>query len=158
MSSKVYTAFVNKTQKQIDEVQRQVSLMKNINFLSFLSLTFEQVLSPANTQKLLAQIDEMYMKLNQLRGKVKSALNTYAIVKQSEDREYETEFETDDSNKSAFFSNLLNLLEQINFIEHELNSKDIRYFINKKNKKISELELGYENEDNIDWEELNIKI
>lgn len=103
MSSKVYTVFVNKTQKQINEVRRQVSLMENINFIKFLSLTLEKILYPANTQKLLTQIDEMYNKLNQLRGKVKSALNTYVIGKQSEVKEHEMEFETDNSNKSAFF-------------------------------------------------------
>lgn len=56
-----------------------------------------------------------------------------------------------------FFSNLLNLLEQINFIEHELERKDIRYFINKKSN-ISESERDYKDKENIDWQELNIKI
>ncbi|MEM8719121.1 MAG: hypothetical protein AAGE84_07400 [Cyanobacteria bacterium P01_G01_bin.39] len=157
MSSKVYTAFVNKIQKQINQVQQEVSLLEEINLLNFFSLTFQQVLYPAKTQKLLAQIDEIYNQLNQLRGKVKSALNTYANVKQLEDQEHEIEFETDDSNKSAFLSDLLSLLEQINFIEHELERKDLRYFINKKNNQISEFEQSFEDKENIDWKDLNIK-
>lgn len=157
MSGKVYTIFIDKTQKQINEIHRQVGLMENINFLSFLSLALEKVLFSANTQKSLAQIDEMYMKLNQLRGKVKSALNTYAVVNQSKAQEHEIELKTDDSNKSAFFSDLLNLLEQINFIEQELSSKDIRCFINQNNR-ISKSEIACKDKESIDWEELNIKI
>lgn len=157
MSSKVYTAFINKIQKQINQMQQDISLMEKINLLNFLSLTFEQVLYPAKTQKALSQIDEMYNQLNQLRGKVKSAINTYAIVKRSEDQEHKIEFETDDSNKSAFLSNLLSLLEQINFIEHELERKDIRCFINKERNQNSELGQNHEDQESIDWEDLNIK-
>ena len=158
MSSTVYTAFINKIQNQINQVQQEVNLMEEINLFNFFSLTFQQVLYPAKTQKLLAQIDEINNKLNQLRGKVKSALNTYAIVNKSEDQEHKIEFETDDSNKSAFLSNLLSLLEQINFIEHELERKDIRYFINKKRNQNSELGQNHEDQENIDWKDLNIKL
>ncbi|MDZ8108073.1 MAG: hypothetical protein RM338_20955 [Nostoc sp. DedQUE12a] len=158
MGSRAYVKLIDKIQGQIDDVRQEIRYLEDVNLVSFFLLTVGKILHPTKTEEISTQIEEIYNRLNQLRGRLRSALNTYAIASTAENQQSETQHETEDSEKQAFFSSLMSLLEQINFLEHELRRKDIKYFVNHKNNETSELRQNTKSQEDIDWEELKIKL
>ncbi|MBD2214754.1 hypothetical protein H6G27_33630 [Nostoc linckia FACHB-104] len=157
MSSRAYVKLIDKIQGQIDDVRQDICYLEDINLLSFFLLTVGKILHPTKTEEIFTQIEEIYNRLNQLRGRLRSALNTYAIASTAENQQSQTQHQTEDSEKQAFFSNLMGLLEQINFLEHELRRKDIRYFVNQTNNETSTLTQNADSQKDIDWEDLKLK-
>jgi len=160
MGNGAYVKLIKKIQRQIDDVRQNIYSIEDVNLMRFLTFTVGRILYPIRMGESFTQLEEMYNELNQLRGRVRSALNTYGIVsgvEKLEKQEIQMRPETGDIENRAFLSNLLNLSEQINFLEHELRRKDVRYFADPKSNETSKFRQTSINQEDADWEDLRLK-
>jgi hypothetical protein len=153
MGNEAYPKLIKKIQGQIDSMQQEICSLEDSNFLNFLMTTVNKFLHPLETVEVLIRLDEMYGELNQLRGRVRSALSTYGISSLAEDSETEAE----SVGSQAYFSKLLDLLEGINLLEQDLRRKDARCFGDSKGEVSLKSRRSLSNLGNDDWEDLKLK-
>ena len=158
MTNKAYTKLLEKSKQQIDSLEREISLLEDANFVHFLSTFLRKVLFPSGSGAVESRIDELSNELNQIKGRLKSTLTTYAISAENESNVTLLVADApslDAEDTQGFLSPLLSLLEEVRFLEDELHKKDVRYFAGNSAHSVGGLENDAED---VDWETFNLNI
>lgn len=151
-SNRAYEKLIDKIQNHLIDLHKEINSLPDVNLLNLPLIVFKSFLFPS-------QITESYHKLNQLRGKVKSALDTYTkTAAREEDIETQTNLEDESSINQGYFSKLMQLLEEIALLDDELRRKSFSEFLgNTTEEKNSGSKSSGKNGDDIDWDELDLK-
>lgn len=126
-SNSTYDHLIQRIESKIVELEIEVNSLPHISFLTFFVVLPQAIFHPS-------QFDELYYKIHQLRGKVKSALDTYAHTSSGEKNlELSNKEKAIEQSEKNYFSKFMKLLEEIAFLENELNQKNIGSFFNSNN-------------------------
>lgn len=149
-TNNTYNHLIQRIENKIVELEREVNSLTDINFLSFPFVWYRAIVYPS-------QFDELYYRIHQLRGKVKSALDTYAHISTEEQNlELSHEEKAIEQSEKNNFSNFMKLLEKIAYLENDLNQKNIRLFFNGTNSNsYANSTNDLSKNKNIDWSTLD---
>lgn len=149
-SSKAYEKLINKIQHNLIDLEKKIDTHPDVNILNLPLIIFKSF-------SFSSQIKELDDELNQLRGKVKSALDTYVkTVYRQKNIEIQTNIENEASINQGYLSKLMRLLEKIALLEDKLRRKSLQNFLDNTTEKNSEKKIRNISMDDIDWEELDL--
>ena len=150
-SNRAYEKLLDKIQNHLIELHKEINSLPDVNLFNLPLIVFNSILFPS-------QITELFHKLNQLRGKVKSALDTYTkTASREEDIEIQINPENESSINQGYLSRLMQLLEEIALLEDKLRRKSLPEFLGNTTEKSSGRKSSGKNRNDIDWDELDLK-
>ncbi len=151
-NNKAYEKLIDKIQHRLIDLEQKINTLPDINLLNLPVIIFKSFSSSS-------QIKELDDELNQLRGKVKSTLDTYV---RTNSREESIEGQKDTNNESSFnrgyLSKLMQLSEEINLLKNKLDKKSLQSFLDNKTEESVGRTTISKNSDDINWEELDINL
>jgi hypothetical protein len=139
-----YDKFINKINNIILDLEHEIDSLPDIGIANFVSIILKN-------KELSSRVNEISYKLEQVRGKLRSAMDTYAITSVSIDnREVSLEPNEDESVSQGYLLKLMRLSEKVALLEGRLSQKNIREFMSdgKRNKDSSR----------IDWDDLKLDL
>jgi hypothetical protein len=139
-----YDKLINKIGSILLDLEQDIDSLPDIGISNFVVAMFKN-------KELSSRVNEISYKLEQVRGKLRSAMDTYAITSVSiDDRETSLPPNEDESVSQGYLLKLMRLSEKVILLEERLSQKNIREFINDANRN--------KDSSRIDWDDLKLDL
>lgn len=138
-----YDKLINKTHNLLFNLEQKIDLLPDVNISNLFSIIFRH-------NKSSVHIRELHCQLNQIKGKIKSALDTYTttcIIQ--ENIEMLSGIDDDLNTNQGYLLKLMYLSERIIFLEDKLSRKSVEDFIDNT----SDIRVN-----SVNWDDLKIDI
>ena len=152
MSSKAYRKVISKAEKHIKIAAAEIAAMDDASLRMLFGSLLRKLFTQGELNGTEKKIVRLSAQLTQIKGKLKSTLNTYVIANREESTPSITHNDIDKrEDESEFLAPLLSLLEEVHTLESELRKKDTQYLIRGDH---ADRSLAVQ--DKTDWESLRL--